>query len=85
MLCGGHVTRAHGKQLEKLAAMKQVAQGYVTKHKSELPTLTTVKCCCVGKKHSKGCGCRSENFQRTARINHALALLEADATKDPKT
>ena len=27
----------------------------------------------------------SENFQRTARINHALALLEADATKDPKT
>jgi len=85
MLCGGHVTRAHGKQLEKLAAMKQVAQGYVTKHKSDFPTLATVKCCCAGKKHSKGCGCMSDNFQRTARINHALALLEADATKDPKT
>ena len=78
MLCRGHVTKAHGKQLVKLAAIKQVT--YLTKHKSEFPPLATVKCCCAGKKHFK-----AKKFQRTARINHALALLEAYETKHLKT
>ena len=83
MLCAGHVGRAHGKQLDTLGGMKQFNEGFKSKHRKKYPAVDSVKCNCHGKKHSKQCGCMSDNFQRAARINHSFAILEAHNAKDP--
>ena len=85
MLCAGHVGRAHGKQLDKVAGEKQFSQGYKDKHRKSYPEVDKVSCNCHGKKHSKNCGCMSDNFLRSARINHSFAIMEAHETKDPAT
>lgn len=83
MLCGGHVTRAHGKQLEVLAGQKTLSAAYISKHKVKYPNIKKVSCVCKDKRHSKGCGCMSDHFVRQARINHSLALIEAGKEKSP--
>ena len=59
-LCGGHLARAHGNQLEAISKMKT--------HES-LPGLT-----CKCKRHSKKCGCLTESFLLNAKINFFSAL-----------
>ena len=84
MLCSGHAGRAHGKQLDVMAGQKQFTEGYKSKHRKKYPEVDKVSCNCQGKKHSKSCGCMNENFQRSARINHSFAILEAHEARDPQ-
>lgn len=65
MYDGGHVTKNHGKKLEKMAAIKTFTINAIQKHKGE--DLLSLKCHCIGKKHSQGCGCLTNDFIRNAR------------------
>ncbi|KAI8481596.1 hypothetical protein Bbelb_406960 [Branchiostoma belcheri] len=56
MYCGGHVGRAHGKQLEKLASMKTFSKGYKQRHTCSTYELDKLKCVCINKHHSATCG-----------------------------
>ncbi|XP_070537915.1 uncharacterized protein [Ptychodera flava] len=84
MFCGGHVTRAHTNQLNKLAAMKSASAAFISRHKAEYPKLEKIECTCQ-KRHFPNCGCLSEKFVRQARINHSCAIVEAGHTKNPQT
>ncbi|XP_035688740.1 uncharacterized protein LOC118424302 [Branchiostoma floridae] len=78
MYCGGHVGRAHGKQLEKLAAMKIFSAGFQSKHSKY--KLDGLKCHC--KKHSPTCGCLTPKCIKQMRINHFASLVQSGA--DPE-
>ena len=81
MLCGGHVARAHTKQLTELARQKSFTVANQDKYKKKFPGVTTVKCHCP-KRHHKKCGCISKAFLRAARTNFFYCLLQAGT--DPK-
>ena len=61
MLCRGHVTRAHSKQLGEYAKQKAFSAAIQDIHKKKFPNVTSVKCHCP-KRHSKSCGCLSKAF-----------------------
>ena len=63
MLCGGHITRAHTKQITEIARQKSFLAANQDMHKKRFPAVTTVKCHCP-KRHSKKCGCFSKTFIR---------------------
>ncbi|XP_019645074.1 PREDICTED: uncharacterized protein LOC109485843, partial [Branchiostoma belcheri] len=75
MYCGGHVGRAHGKQLEKLASMKTFSKGYKQRHSTY--ELDKLKCVCINKHHSATCGCIRPNMIKQAKINHFAALVQS--------
>ena len=77
MLCGGHVNRAHAKQLKETSSMKSFSAGFISKHKKAFPEVSSVQCACANSKHSATCGCFTKSFLRQARINFFCALLEA--------
>ncbi|XP_068705034.1 uncharacterized protein [Montipora foliosa] len=84
MLCGGHVGRAHGKKLEDLKGMSTFTPGFIALHKSEFPSIESLKCCCAGKKHTfvatrnkPVCGCIGPGFIQNAKQNHYCALVQA--------
>ena len=55
MKCLGHVGRAHNNQLKLFQSKKQVTSGFINRHKGKYPDIATLKCCCQGKNHKKGC------------------------------
>ena len=81
MLCGGHIARAHTKQLTEIARQKSFSVANQDTYKKRFPAVTTVKCHCP-KRHSKKCGCFSKAFIRAARTNFFYCLLQAGT--DPK-
>ncbi|XP_078659362.1 uncharacterized protein LOC144910220 [Branchiostoma floridae x Branchiostoma belcheri] len=81
MLCSGHVARAHQNALSDLKGKKSTTKMYRSKHQGKFPQVCSVKCCCEGKQHKKGCGCISDAFIRQARINFFCCIVQAD--KDP--
>ena len=66
MTCGGHVGKAHKKQLEDLANMKSFTDKYKKKHHERFPQVDSVICHCE-KRHNPGCGCLSEAFVEKAQ------------------
>ena len=89
MLCGGHVGRAHGKKLQELQTKLSITNQFIALHKEQFPNITSVKCCCVGKKHTfvskknkPACGCIGPGFIQSAKRNHYCALVQAG--KDPE-
>ena len=48
LLCGGHVSRAHGKKSEELKGTFSPA--FIALHKSKFSAVESVKCSCNGKK-----------------------------------
>ncbi|XP_031553407.1 uncharacterized protein LOC116290504 [Actinia tenebrosa] len=77
MLCGGHVGRSHGNNLKEYKGKKVVDKGFIDKHKKNRPEISKAKCCCEGKKHSKSCGCLSDDFIAAAKRNHFSALKQS--------
>ena len=79
MYCAGYVGRAHTHRLLDMQSKKSFTEAFIRLHKDH-PEVAIVKCCCAGKKHSAGCGCITEGFIRSARINYFLACVQADQT-----
>ena len=81
MLCGGHVARAHTKQLGELSRQKSFSVAMQDIHKKKFPDVQTVKCHC-SKRHAKNRGCLSKSFIRGARTNFFYCLLQAEKNPD---
>ena len=77
--CGGHVGGAHGNNLKDLAKLKEFPTKMQQDHKQKFPEMQSAKC--TYKRHSQKCGCISEQFIQTARINHFCCLQQC---KDPE-
>ena len=77
--CGGHAGRAHGNNLKDLAKQKQFTAAQISKLRQEFPEAESIKCMC--KRHNKTCGCLSEQFVNSAKINHFCCLQQC---KDPE-
>lgn len=82
MHCAGHVGRAHGNRLAELKTSKTFSAAYIRKNVEYHPEVSTVKCVCAGRNHHQGCGCLTEAFIRSARINHFLCCLQAEKDSD---
>ena len=76
MLCGGHIARAHTKQLIEFARQKSFSVHNQDTYKKKFPAVTTAKCHCPNR-HSKKCGCFSKTFLRGARTIFFYCLLQA--------
>ena len=63
MICGGHVGRAHRKQLEARAGIKEFTDKMKARYQERYPTENSVHCHCS--RHSVGCGCLTESFIST--------------------
>lgn len=48
---GGHVGRSHAKALKDWKRKKDLDSGYIDKHKSDFPGVSTVVRICKGKRH----------------------------------
>ena len=57
MICGGHASRAHKKQLEK-QKIKSFTVDTMRKYKDGFPSVGDVVCHCS--RHKQGCGCLSK-------------------------
>lgn len=77
MLCGGHIGRSHGNNLKEYKTKKVLDKGFIDKYKKVFPKIANVKCCCEGKKHSKTCGCMSDEFIAASKRNHFSALKQS--------
>ncbi|KXJ07889.1 hypothetical protein AC249_AIPGENE25248 [Exaiptasia diaphana] len=77
ILCGGHVGRSYGNNLKEYKAKKVVDKGFIDKHKNNHPEILKAKCSCERKKHSKSCGCLSDDFIASAKRNHFSALKQS--------
>ena len=73
MICGGHVGKAHKKQLEQLAKMKSFTDKYKKKHREKFPQVDSVVCHCE-KQHTPGCGYLSIALIEKARNNFSFIL-----------
>ena len=82
MLCGGHVNRAHTKQLKEMVNVKAFSAGFKSRYRRRFPSVDTVKCVCFGKHHSAGCSCLGAGFLLQARINFFCVLLHAGNSDD---
>lgn len=69
MFCGGHVNRAHTKQLKELAAVQAFSTAFKMSHKKNFPEVENVKCCGL-----------SKSSLHQARINFFCVLLQAEAS-----
>ena len=78
--CGGHVGRAHYNQLKEASKKKVFSVDIQRKYKAKFPQVETVKCKC--ERHKSGCGCLSENFLTSARINHFCCLQQCDSPQE---
>ena len=78
--CGGHVGRAHGNNMKDLAKQKQFSAGQISRLKVQFPEVEFVKCDC--KRHNKSCGCLSEQFIKTAKINHFCCLQQCNEPRE---
>lgn len=78
--CGGHVGRAHGNNLKDLSKQKEFSATQISRLKAQFPDVATVKCGC--KRHSKTCGCLSEQFIKNARINHFCCLQQCETAEE---
>ena len=82
MHCSGHVGRAHANRLSDLKGTKTFSAAYKCKHAEAYPEVATTKCACEGRNHHAGCGCITEGFIRSARINHFLCCIQAETSPD---
>ena len=76
MLCGGHSSRAHTKQLEELAKQKAFTATIQDEYRENFPEVDSVKCHCP-RRHHKNCGCMSKAFIKGARTNYFYCLEQA--------
>ncbi|CAH1242438.1 Hypp6702 [Branchiostoma lanceolatum] len=79
MYCGGHVSRAHGKQLETLSKMKTFTPDFMKRHSTsewEYKELEKLKCHCEPR-HKGNCGCLSPKTVKQMKINHFAALVQS--------
>lgn len=74
--CGGHVGRAHSKNLKEAAGKKQFSDKVISTYKDRFPAVVTAKCKCG--RHSAKCGCLGDNCLTTARVNHFCCLQQCD-------
>ena len=76
MLCGGHVNRAHTKQLKEMPSWKSFSKGFIDEHKSKFPQVQHVTCVCrpTGRKHKQGCGYITKAFIQQVRVNFFSVL-----------
>ena len=72
--CGGHVGRAHFNQLKEAAKKKEFSADIKRKYKDMFPSVMTTRCKC--ERHKAGCGCLSDSFLTSARINHFCCLQQ---------
>ena len=49
--------------------------------KEQYPNVSTVKCHCMPK-HSKNCGCLSDDFIKQAKLNFTQCLYKAECNKE---
>lgn len=89
MLCGSHVGRARGKKLEEIKVLSTFTATFIALHKSKFPAIESVKCSCVGKKHTfvaskkkPACGCIGPGFIQNAKRNHYCALVQAGCSPE---
>ena len=75
MFCGGHVGRAHRKQLMVLSKLKKFTQQYGTRH--NLTMHDKALACHCKNRHGRNCGCLSATFIGRAVLNHAAALVQS--------
>ena len=68
--------RSHAKALKDWKSKKDLDSGYIDKHKSDFPKVSTVVCVCKGKRHSAKCGCLSDGFIEAARRNLYCAITQ---------
>ena len=66
MICGGHASRAHKKQLEKLSKMKSFSTDLIRKYEDTFPTIGDVVFHCS--RHKQGCGCLYTTFIKRQEI-----------------
>ncbi|XP_048585672.1 uncharacterized protein LOC125568208 [Nematostella vectensis] len=78
--CGGHVGRSHGNNLKDFAKQKAFTSGHISKWKELFPEMENLKCHCT--RHSKNCGCFSEQFLKNARVNHFCCLQQCDSPEE---
>ena len=83
MICGGHATRAHRKQLEKLSKMKRFSPELVKKYRKIFPSVVDAVCCCS--RHKQGCGCLSDRFVERAGINFSTILSGSSSDEEFST
>ena len=75
MICGGHVGKAHKKQLEKLAKTKTFTD---KKHCERFAQVDSVVCHCE-KRHKPGCGCLC--IYRESKKNFLLSFQTVSLRK----
>ena len=80
--CGGHVGRAHANNLKDMAKQKVFSAQQTAIHKTKFPEVESAKCEC--KCHSQTCGCLSETFIKSARINHFCCLQQCKTENMPE-
>lgn len=78
--CGGHVGRAHINQLKEAAKKNEFSTDIKRKYEAQFPSVRTLKCKC--ERHKAGCGCLSDSFLTTARINHFCCLQQCDTPEE---
>ena len=76
MKCGGHVGRAHGNALKDMKMKKTFTADYNKKYVKKFPTVESVSCCCLGKKHKVGCGRITDSFIQAAKRNLYCAITQ---------
>jgi len=70
------VGRPHAKALKDWKRKKDLDSGYIDKHKSDFPGVSTVVYICKGKRHSVKCYCLSDGFIEAARRNIYCAITQ---------
>lgn len=78
--CGGHVGRAHANNLKDMAKQKVFSAQQIANHKAKFPAVESAKCEC--KRYSQTCGCLSETFIKSARINHFCCLQQCKTPQE---
>lgn len=78
--CSGHVGRAHANNLKDMAKQKVFSAQQIGNHQAKFPAVESAKCEC--KRHSQTCGCLSETFVKSARINHLCCLQQCKTPQE---
>ena len=80
MICGGHASRAHKKQLERLQKIKSLTVDIIRKYKDTFSSVGNVVCHCL--RHKQGCGCFSKAFIKKARNYFSLILSMSESAEE---
>ena len=78
--CGGHVRRAHINQLKDVAKKKEFSADIKRKYKDSFPSVSSLKCKCD--RHKAGCGCLSDSFFTSARVNQFCCLQQCEDSQE---